>query len=175
VSSVPHPSPTQSSMSRAFCRNSRRLPSIFHRIHQLREPRRHHFPNTCQLRLQSSAVHASELRFGQPLHETHPHLLEAGEGGIDLIISLEKSLLVDTGHRSYTRHLCTRICAAEDKARGATAAQWDSNCRGFRYCLSHWTCLLPISPRSRLFLLDGCVENYPLTSNIQHPTSNPFC
>ncbi|KAL1801750.1 hypothetical protein ACET3X_002092 [Alternaria dauci] len=27
----------------------------------------------------AAAVHASELRFGQPLHETHPHLLKAGE------------------------------------------------------------------------------------------------
>jgi intermediate cleaving peptidase 55 len=26
-------------------------------------------------------VPAAELRFGQPLHETHPHLLKAGEGG----------------------------------------------------------------------------------------------
>lgn len=26
-----------------------------------------------------SSVSASELRFGQPLHETHPHILEAGE------------------------------------------------------------------------------------------------
>jgi hypothetical protein len=28
---------------------------------------------------QYSSVHASELSFGQPLHETHPHLLKAGE------------------------------------------------------------------------------------------------
>lgn len=26
-----------------------------------------------------ACVHASELSFGQPLHETHPHLLKAGE------------------------------------------------------------------------------------------------
>lgn len=26
------------------------------------------------------SVSAAELRFGQPLHETHPHLLKAGEG-----------------------------------------------------------------------------------------------
>lgn len=26
------------------------------------------------------SVPAAELRFGQPLHETHPHLLKAGEG-----------------------------------------------------------------------------------------------
>jgi hypothetical protein len=28
---------------------------------------------------QYASVHASELSFGQPLHETHPHLLKAGE------------------------------------------------------------------------------------------------
>jgi intermediate cleaving peptidase 55 len=26
------------------------------------------------------SVSAAELRFGQPVHETHPHLLKAGEG-----------------------------------------------------------------------------------------------
>jgi hypothetical protein len=28
------------------------------------------------------AVSAADLRFGQPVHETHPHLLKAGEGEI---------------------------------------------------------------------------------------------
>lgn len=31
-----------------------------------------------------SSVSAAELQFGQPLHETHPHLLKAGERKIGI-------------------------------------------------------------------------------------------
>ncbi|KAL7946542.1 hypothetical protein V8C42DRAFT_320976 [Trichoderma barbatum] len=29
----------------------------------------------------SSVISAANLLFGQPVHETHPHILKAGEGG----------------------------------------------------------------------------------------------
>lgn len=34
----------------------------------------------CQCPARRNLVSAAELQFGQPLHETHPHLLKAGEG-----------------------------------------------------------------------------------------------
>ena len=33
-----------------------------------------------------ASISASELQFGQPLHETHPHLLEPGECTFDLLL-----------------------------------------------------------------------------------------
>lgn len=69
-------------MSRAFCRYSRGLRSISHSVNLLRQPRTP--PISSRIRRISSTVQAAELRFGQPLHETHPHLLKAGEGRTDL-------------------------------------------------------------------------------------------
>ena len=65
-------------MSRALCRYSKRLCSTFQLSNLCRQT--HHTPSLCQNRLISSHINAAELRFGQPLHETHPHLLQAGEG-----------------------------------------------------------------------------------------------
>src|SRR5271154_4086564 len=36
-------------------------------------------PSRLPLSRRFNSVHASDLAFGQPLHETHPHLLNAGE------------------------------------------------------------------------------------------------
>lgn len=38
---------------------------------------------------------ASDLEFGQPLHETHPHLLKAGERAFGILISLYAELLAE--------------------------------------------------------------------------------
>ncbi|KAF7511192.1 hypothetical protein GJ744_005089 [Endocarpon pusillum] len=64
-------------MSRALCRYSKRLCRSFQLSNLCRQI--HCTPNLCQTRLISSHINAAELRFGQPLHETHPHLLQAGE------------------------------------------------------------------------------------------------
>lgn len=37
------------------------------------------FSSICQTYSTASTVHASDLSFGQPLHETHPHLVQPGE------------------------------------------------------------------------------------------------
>ncbi|CAG8983936.1 hypothetical protein HYALB_00006904 [Hymenoscyphus albidus] len=36
-------------------------------------------PNACSSRRSYASISAAELQFGQPVHETHPHLLQAGE------------------------------------------------------------------------------------------------
>jgi hypothetical protein len=78
-------------MSRALCRYTRYLCSN----HQAITPFRNSniSASLSPIRLNSTIVHAADLRFGQPLHETHPHLLEAGEGRDD--ISLEQDLFTD--------------------------------------------------------------------------------
>lgn len=48
---------------------------------------------TSQARVVSTA--ASSLEFGQPLHETHPHLLKAGERKLVTLISLYAELLAE--------------------------------------------------------------------------------
>ena len=42
-----------------------------------------------------ASIAASELQFGQPVHETHPHLLKAGERWFALSEILHLKLLVD--------------------------------------------------------------------------------
>lgn len=58
-----------------------------------------------------AAVAASELQFGQPVHETHPHLLKAGESRVGLI-QWGLSATANIVPNSYTRHHCSRICSA---------------------------------------------------------------
>lgn len=59
-------------------------------------------------RAYASAVSAAELQFGQVLHETHPHLLKAGERTICLLP--DKRLA--NGEISHSRHHCPRVCSA---------------------------------------------------------------
>jgi hypothetical protein len=68
-------------MSGASCRFSRSLRSTLCPINLLRS--RYSVPNCSRTRYNSSVVNAAELRFGQPLHETHQHLLQAGERKLD--------------------------------------------------------------------------------------------
>jgi hypothetical protein len=53
------------------------------------------------------SVPAAELRFGQPLHETHPHLLKAGEGAT--LSSPIRRMLTGTSGCSHSWHHGPRI------------------------------------------------------------------
>jgi len=64
------------SASRPVCRALRAAQRI--RPLSAAAPRRPSFFTNLHLR-RYSAVSAAELQFGQPVHETHPHILEAGE------------------------------------------------------------------------------------------------
>lgn len=51
----------------------------------------------------ATSVAAAELRFGQPLHETHPHILSAGER-LSLSVSLSLVYFADRLLCSYSRN-----------------------------------------------------------------------
>ena len=132
-------SPAPSSMSRAFCRYSKPLCSTFQLLNLCRQAR--YVPNLCQSRLISSYINAADLRFGQPLHETHPHLLQPGEGRDNRYFRAGRCSTDDL-MSSHTRHHCTRICATTNEARGTIASQRDSSSCCIGYCISHRTCFL---------------------------------
>ena len=67
--------PSVLSMSRACRCYSRYRSATFFSLAAFSLPSAIRYP----ARHNSSLVHASQLRFGQPLHETHPHLLGPGE------------------------------------------------------------------------------------------------
>ena len=93
-------------------------------------------------------VPAAELRFGQPLHETHPHLLKAGEGATTHCIAR----CVLTNSYSHPWHHSPRVLPTEIQSCQRATAQFHSHprCFGPQICLG---CrLLQVSPRSRLSL-----------------------
>ena len=67
------------------------------------------FPATSrQHRAYASAVSAAELQFGQILHETHPHLLKAGERTVCFL----SNKLFANSKISHARYQCPRVCSA---------------------------------------------------------------
>jgi hypothetical protein len=72
-----------------------------------------------------ASVPAAQLRFGQPLHETHPHLLEAGEGAT--AHGIRRCML--TSFHSHTRHHSPRVPPTPRKPRQGASAELDSRPR----------------------------------------------
>ena len=69
----------------------------------------------CRPYASTTSVAAAELQFGQPLHETHPHLLKAGESkyyGIKI-----RNLRLTRLFPSHARGNSSRICQTPLKAR----------------------------------------------------------
>ena len=107
-------------MSGASCRLSRSLCSTFRPINALQP--RYFVPNYSRLRPNSTVVNAAELRFGQPLHETHPHLLQAGER------KLESCSWEKTAPLTNTNAVTPGITALEySQRRTKLAAQLPAN------------------------------------------------
>lgn len=68
-------------------------------------------------------VSAADLQFGQPLHETHPHLLKPGEGespSCQLPSCIGRTL---TGSHSHSRNHRPRICEPPRRPRPSPAAE----------------------------------------------------
>lgn len=68
---------------RSLARCARLRPSSRPSLFSLTQPSRHNFlrapSRSSRTYATSESVFAADLKFGQPLHETHPHLLDPGE------------------------------------------------------------------------------------------------
>ena len=101
-------------------------------------------------------VPASKLSFGQPLHETHPHLLKPGES------ATITSCLTRTNTeqwRSYTQYYCTRILQPSPEARRTATAELNRYPRWCRPEVRLGCCLLQVPPGPRLPLLDWYIRH----------------
>jgi len=93
-----------------------------------------------------TSVPAAQLSFGQPLHETHPHLLKAGEGAT-LHSGVCYMLTVLFSNAWY---LCPGILRAPLKASRTSPIRLDSRLRCIRAEVRLWCRLLQIPSGSRL-------------------------
>lgn len=93
-------------------------------------------------------VPASKLRFGQPLHETHPHLLKPGESTTTCACLTRPRPFTKQRH-SHTKHYCPRILPASPKARRKATAKLDRPscwCRP-EVCFGRRVLQIPPGPR----------------------------
>lgn len=65
-------------------------------------------------------VSAADLQFGQPLHETHPHLIAPGDRNVLLLIEYLYGLTLTPFKSSDSRNFCPRISPPSRKPRQST-------------------------------------------------------
>lgn len=85
-----------------------------------------------------ASVSAAELQFGQPLRETHPHLLKPGERTWCPLRSPKKSCLRHIC--SHARHHRTRIRPAPFQARLQAPKEWHCCSSCLRSPIQIWRC-----------------------------------
>lgn len=90
---------------------------------------------TYAVRRTYASIPAEELQFGQPVHETHPHLLRAGESRF-LIASPVCKTCTDYFSASHTWNNRTRICRPTCKTCRKPPKQCHSNTCIFRHEVS---------------------------------------
>ena len=110
----------------------------------------------------TNAVSAATLQCGQPVHETHPHLLKAGERKSRYSFERMKLHTLISDIISNARYHRSRICATALEARRQTARQVNRRTLGFGSKVSVWSCLFRIQPRSRLLLPNWSASMAPL-------------
>ena len=109
---------------------------------------------TCRATFQSrrsyASISAADLQFGQPVHETHPHLLRAGES--TYILKSANALL--TQSCSHSRHNRSGIFRSTVKTCCKPTGQRHSNTCLLKYEVPIRSRVLRVSPRTKLFLPD---------------------
>lgn len=103
---------------------------------------------TCPPQRAYATVSAAELQFGQPIHETHPHLLRAGERRFwwQNLICFTNCVF------SHPRYNSSRICRSKSEACCEPPCKRDCNTSIFRYEISLRSSLLRVSPRAEFFI-----------------------
>lgn len=99
-------------------------------------------------------VNAADLRFGQPLHETHPHILRPGE--CMCCNSLHECALMCS---SNSWHYRCRVCPTAVEACREPPEELISNCCCRKYPIPVQQHFLRVSPELRLLLPDRSVPS----------------
>ena len=98
-----------------------------------------------------SLTSAADLRFGQPLHETHPHLLKAGERSLlpsSRTCNLFNEIADASSLFSHGRHPSTRVCRSSRPSSAAFARKQRCNIGRCRLKVSDQCCLFRVSTGS---------------------------
>ena len=103
-----------------------------------------------------NSVPAAELQFGQPVHETHPHLLKAGERVYEGLPYLGGP--ADITCRSYSWYWRSRICQTPVKACLSAPRQCNRNISFRRSQISIGSCFLRVPPGVKFLLPDRQVH-----------------
>jgi hypothetical protein len=97
----------------------------------------------------SSSVSAAELRFGQPVHETHPHLLKAGEGmARTSCVWLVPCRKRTDNYQSDSWYHRARVLRPTRQARESSPSEFSCDTRRLRHQDAFWSCLLQVPPGS---------------------------
>lgn len=100
-----------------------------------------------------ASISAAELQFGQPVHETHPHLLRAGERMYYISTSYKSAALTDCYH-SYARNNCARICGSTSETCCEPSKRWHSNTCFCRHQVPFGSGFLRVPPRTQFPIPD---------------------
>jgi hypothetical protein len=101
-----------------------------------------------------TVVSAADLQFGQPLHETHPHLIAPGDCNPPWTQTLLSSHVLTLLPSSDPRYLCSRVSPTPREPRQSHPQEHHCRPRFLRHQVPIWCRLLRISPRAKLLLLD---------------------
>jgi hypothetical protein len=101
-----------------------------------------------------TVVSAADLQFGQPLHETHPHLIAPGDCNPPYIPLLLSSHMLTLLQPSDSRNLCSRVSPTPRQPCQSPSKEHHRRPRFLRYQVPIRCRLLRISPRAELLLLD---------------------
>lgn len=111
-------------------------------------------PSCLPLHYRRTMVSAADLQFGQPLHETHPHLIAPGDCNVLPLIGILYGLMLTPLQSSDSRNFCPRISPPSRKPRQSTPEEQYRRPCLVRYQIPLRCCLLRVSPRTELLLLD---------------------
>jgi hypothetical protein len=109
-------------------------------------------------------ISAADLQFGQPLHETHPHLIAPGDCKSFWTPLLFSSNTLTLLHPSDSRNLRSRVPRTSRQPRESPPKEHHRRPRFLRHQIPIRCRLLRISPRAELLLPD---RYYPVAATTQ--------
>lgn len=83
-----------------------------------------------------TSIAASKLQFGQPVYETHPHLLNVGEGKVEHMSPICWSLYLHSLSNSHSWNCSSRICLSSVESCLEAPEKFHCDCSCFRNQIS---------------------------------------